>query len=391
MGLDGIESRTSGLRIVFFGTYDSYRPRFKILSGGLRHSGHRVIECHHSIWGRMEDRGRITATIRFILPFFKWLLILPVLIVRYLRLPRHDILIVPYLGQIDMIPARILASLRGVPLVFDPFISLYQTVIVDRKRYSDRHVAGTLCRWLDRIAFRFADHVFCDTVAHADLFRRQLGTSLDSVSIIPVGAESQLFKYSMKPTPESNVKVLFYGWMIPLHGVATIIEAAASLKDTSTIEFTIIGTGQQYPQMRTLAHQLEIDDTIQWVESVAYEDLPRWIDNADICLGIFGTSQKADAVVPNKVFQALSARKPVVTADTTAMREWFTDGTDCILIPPGDAHALNRAIVKLAKNINLRHTIAKNGYELFHNMFAPDKIGRMASNALQHVAHEHRK
>ena len=61
---------------------------------------------------------------------------------------------------------------------------------------------------------------------------------------------------------------------------------------------------------------------------------------SDVCLGVFGTSPKSQRVIPNKVFDALAVGRPVVTADTPAVREVLTHGEKAWLCPPGDPDAL---------------------------------------------------
>jgi glycosyltransferase involved in cell wall biosynthesis len=71
------------------------------------------------------------------------------------------------------------------------------------------------------------------------------------------------------------------------------------------------------------------------------------IRQADVCLGIFGTSEKASRVIPNKVYQILASKKHLITADTPAIRELLKEGPCVHLVPPGDAKALASAILKI--------------------------------------------
>ncbi len=57
---------------------------------------------------------------------------------------------------------------------------------------------------------------------------------------------------------------------------------------------------------------------IPWVD---YDTLHQHIADADVCLGIFGTSAKAANAIPNKAYQILAVGRPLVTRDSPAIRE----------------------------------------------------------------------
>jgi glycosyltransferase involved in cell wall biosynthesis len=99
---------------------------------------------------------------------------------------------------------------------------------------------------------------------------------------------------------------------------------------------------------------------------------------ADIVLGIFGVTPKACMVIPNKVYQALAVGRAVITADTAAVRELFTNGEDLLMVPPGDAAALARAIERLGSDPLLRRRIAARGGQRIREGYHPAAVaGRL--------------
>ena len=65
----------------------------------------------------------------------------------------------------------------------------------------------------------------------------------------------------------------------------------------------------------------------------------------NLCLGIFGDTGKAARVIPNKVFQILSAGAPLITRDSPAIRELLSpDMPGVYLVPPADPDALLAAV-----------------------------------------------
>jgi glycosyltransferase involved in cell wall biosynthesis len=142
------------------------------------------------------------------------------------------------------------------------------------------------------------------------------------------------------------VRILFYGQLIPLHGIETILTAALSARGRAH-RWHLIGTGQ----MRSILEAgLQGGDVshITWETWVPYADLTSAIAETDICLGIFGASRKAASVVPNKVYQALTAGRSVITRISPAMAESFADNAGLVCVPHSDPDAILDAIDALS-------------------------------------------
>jgi hypothetical protein len=98
------------------------------------------------------------------------------------------------------------------------------------------------------------------------------------------------------------------------------------------------------------------------------DELPKEIAGADICLGgPFGQSDKADRVIPGKVYQVLAMRKPLIAACTTANIGFLEHKKTAFLCRPGEAGDLSGAIAALAGDPELRANLAENGFDLYRS------------------------
>lgn len=339
------------MRVVFWGTYDTGKPRVRILLRGLRENGVEVIECHKEVWGGIEDKSQLKGLKQKLELLPKWLLAYPVLIWRYLRLPKHDAAIVGYLGQLDVLVLCLFAWLRGVPIIWDAFLSLYNTVVEDRRMLAPGNpIAWMLWTW-EWLACRAADLVVLDTNAHGRYFVDTFGVPESKVRRIFVGAETDLFRPrpDIRRDPSQAFTVLFYGQFIPLHGIDTVVRAA-KLTEAQGIRWVIVGTGQESPRIRALVEALK-PANLEMLEWIPYAELIDWLHKADMCLGIFGDTEKAARVIPNKVFQILAAERPLITADTPAIREILADGDGYTIVPAADPAALASAAIAASKAV----------------------------------------
>ncbi len=329
--------------ILIWGTYDLGKPRTRILRDGLKAIGCDVIEVHVDVWAGNEDKSQLPHRV-MVRRLLRVVMAYPRLAWRFLRAPDHDVVLVPYLGQFDVIVLWPLARLRRTPVVWDMFLSLYDTVVNDRKLATAGSLTGMGLKLLERLGIRAADLVLLDTPAHARHIARLFDLPPGKTASVPVGAEPTAFpRLSRSRQVLGPTRLLFYGQMIPLHGVDTILAAAMSPRGRR-LRWRLIGTGQDIAKV-TAAVSRDGAEHIDWLPWVPYAELSNEIERADICLGIFGKSEKAASVVPNKVYQVLLSGRSLITRDSPAMREAFGgEHPGLRLVPAGSPDALLDAV-----------------------------------------------
>jgi len=376
----------TGMKICYFGTYDRHRPRNRVMIEGLRRNGVDVVECHYDLWKGIEDKSRVRSWLRALALLLSACVGYLLLVPKYLFSGQHDAVIVGYLGHFDMFIARPLAAIRRKPLYFNAFLSLYDTVVCDRKILSEKNPLAKILFLIDHLSLRLADGVLLDTEAHIGYFVETFGSKREKFERVFVGADERVFR-PRQGSPEKESKktplfrVLFYGQYIPLQGAAYIIRAAKLLAKEDGIQFTLIGTGQEYAAVRAMASGIPAS-ALSWLEWIHYETLPEYIHASDVCLGIFGDTPKARRVIPNKAFQVIACGRPLVTGRSPASQELFTDRKDALLCEMANAEALAGALLLLKNNRPLSDSIAENGYKLFMERCSSEAVGGMTRAAI---------
>ena len=381
------------MRTIIFGTYDTaMHPRIATIAEGLAARGFDVAECNIPLGLTTADRVDMLAkpwkvgglAARLANRWFR-------LAVRARRLGRPDVVVVGYLGHFDVHLARLLYPRRKVPIVLDHLISAANTA-------KDRRIAGgglkqRLLTLIDAAALRAADIVVVDTEEHLEIVPEKYRSK---AVVVYVGApkpwHAAALELSVGTAPSATVpsttgpsttgpsttgasttgsgplKVVFYGLYTPLQGTPVIGEALGRLTG-APVEVTMIGGGQDEAETKRAA---AANTSVRWLDWVPAAELPALVAAHDVCLGIFGTGDKALRVVPNKVFQGAAAGCAVITSDTAPQRRVLGDAA--VLVPPGDPEALANALLGLANDrealLKLRHAAR----QLAALRFTPEQV-----------------
>lgn len=286
------------------------------------------------------------------------------------KIRKPDLIWSPCFRQTDIGAAAHWATRWQVPLIIDPLISSYQKEVFEREKWPPDSSKAQHRRDREAHLFGKGDIVVADTPAHADFFRDVLHVAPEKLAVLYVSAEGDHFRPLPFPAAREPVEVLFYGSFLALQGVDVVVQAAR-MSPPGAVRWTLLGDGDLRPAMEREAAGAPNIVFEPWLD---YDALPERISRAHILLGIFGTTPKADLVIPNKMFQAMAAGRPVITRTAAAYRDTLAGVPAIGWIPPGSPEALADLVHLWSRNPVAFEERGRETRKLFDLYFSQAKM-----------------
>jgi glycosyltransferase involved in cell wall biosynthesis len=115
---------------------------------------------------------------------------------------------------------------------------------------------------------------------------------------------------SRSPEPDSKLKLIFVGGLIPCKACDLALRAAAPLLRSDLAHFTVVGEGPERNRLEQLARSLEIEKAVSFCGWVSHAEVLRRLRSADVM--VFPSVRDFGAGV---VFEALATGAVPVVAD----------------------------------------------------------------------------
>lgn len=346
------------LKICYFPGREATYMRTRVLLKAIPESGMELLDCSY-------PKKNV---FRYLYGFAKFL--------KYKR--NADIIFVGFLGQ-HLIP--VIRIFTRKKIVFDAFLSVYQTLAYDRNRIRPNGILAGFVKYFEKLSCDLSDLIILDTQEHINYFVDQYGIERGKCRHVLVGCDDELLNASSKPPASNQFIVHFHGEYQRVHGAKYIIEAAKLLPH---IKFQMIGSGKGQPECVALMEKYNLEN-IKFYDSVPYDQLIHFMSQASVCLGLLGDSDKVQLAIPIKVYEALAMGKPVITADTPAIAELLTHKENVYLCKAGDPQSIAAAIQELFDDQLLRDQIGESGRRLFQEKCTPKMIGEDLKSILEEM------
>jgi len=222
--------------------------------------------------------------------------------------------------------------------------------------------------FIERYAIRFAHHVLTVNESIRQRFIDR-GAPADKITVIRnVPAEDILVPSVDRKTPDSKYLLMTHGTLQPRYGQDVLIKAMPQIrKFIPNVKLQIIGKGEIEPDLRKLADSLDCKDIIEFTGEVPLKRISNYLIQADVGVIPLNRSPFSELCQPNKLFEYIALKVPVITVRLPAIEESFNDKC-MIFINPENIEELARAVIELYQNPEKGRQRAECAYERYQQL-----------------------
>ena len=224
-----------------------------------------------------------------------------------------------------------------------------------------------------RWAFGHVDKVLSVGAASAREVEEHYGAR--AVEVLPNAAPAPVDGPVPEPAPAGQARLLYIGgFHDPVKGGDVLLDALPAIIDRHPgVQVTIAGPGE--PPARLAA----VNGSATWLGWLDADAKARALREADIFL-MPSTSEG----LPVALLEAMAYGKPIVATRVGGIPDVLADGTEGLLVPPGDADALAGAVVTLVGDPDRAWELGRAAKERVAEL-GPDTIAKRLDLVYQEV------
>lgn len=206
-------------------------------------------------------------------------------------------------------------------------------------------------RALGRLANAWTHLVIANSEAVRHAATRVEGLTEERLMVIHNGVDCSRFDVAPDPRLRDSLGVAGAGPLVTVvanlrrsKGHAVFLQAWASVvRALPRSRALLVGGGPLHDELENRAAALGVRSSVHFLG--ARHDVPALLALTDV---VAHASLREG--FPNAVLEALAAGRPVVATDAGGTREAIVDGRTGLLVPPGDASALEAGLMRLLSN-----------------------------------------
>ena len=254
---------------------------------------------------------------------------------------------------------------KGARFVFDQH-DLVPELYLSRFDRGEDFLYRAVCR-VERATYRAADVVIATNESYREVAISRGGMAPEKVFVVRSAPTVERFR---QVPPDESIKrgkpylLCYLGVMGPQDGVDYALRALAKLRDEhgrTDWHAAFVGAGDTFEDMKALAGELGLADTVTFTGRIPDEDLLRYLSTADVCLAPDPRNPLNDVSTMNKIMEYMAMSRPIVSFDLKEAR--VSAGEAALYAPANDESAFAQLIGKLLDDPDERARMGSLGRE----------------------------
>ena len=253
---------------------------------------------------------------------------------------------------LNVLPAIRAGRRHGLPVVYE-VRALWEDAAADHGTHGKAGLRYRLTQLLETHALQTADAV--TTICHGlrdDIVSR--GIPEEKVTVVPNAVDRDAFKGPGLPDGalaarlglSGKTVLAFFGSFYSYEGLHLLLQALpALLQQRPDIALLLVGGGPEESNLRTLAAELDLGDSVVFAGRVRHEEMHRYYDLADLFVFPRVSIRLTELVTPLKPLEAMAQERIVVASSVGGHRELVRDHETGYLFPPGAPHRLAEGVL----------------------------------------------
>lgn len=255
---------------------------------------------------------------------------------------KYDLVVIGFMAQMIMLAFP--WKFRKSEIITDLFISIYDTLVFDRKKIKEDSLLAKLCKWIDETTIRKSTYLIVDTKTHGEYFCEELGAKAERIFVCYLKADQSIYypRTVEKPAEyKDKFVVLYFGSILPVQGVDVVMDTIREMADVQKVHFIIVGPiGKKISKAFT--------ENVTYINWLKQTELAKYIAFSDLCLaGHFSsTVNKAKRTIPGKAYIYQAMGKKMILGDSPANRELYEENNKVLFCKMGSSKELKKKILK---------------------------------------------
>ncbi len=252
-----------------------------------------------------------------------------------------------------------------IPLVYE-IRAFWEDAAVDRGAFAENSIKYRLRRLHETGVVRRADAVvaICNGIKD-DLVARNI--EADKIVTIRNGVDCDLFQPGEESPGlkkqlglEGKTIVGFIGSFFHFEGIQDLLQAMQSIgKERKDIALLLVGSGQNYTEVKQLSHELNLGDIVTLTGRVPHSEVKDYYSIMDLMVYPRIRKRITELVTPLKPLEAMAMGKTVLLSDVGGLVELVDDRDAVAIYPAGDITALAAQIVSLCDDPERRRKMGE--------------------------------